>query len=188
MKKIPTLFQRDPVNRALVLPDYNPDIDLLRLANARATVKWDGTACMIDDLGYFWKRYTLKPGKSPPPRFLRADEPDPVTQKEPGWAPVEDTPENRWHWEAYKAGNPRPISGTYELVGPKVQGNPYSLQRHYLFAHGSDDYWSLVPIDFDGLRGLLGEVDDEGVVWWEGGEPIAKIKRRDFGFPWPMTH
>jgi len=42
------------------------------------------------------------------------------------------------------------------------------------------------PTDFDTLYSLVVvDIDIEGVVWWFNGQPVAKLKRRDFGLQWP---
>lgn len=74
--------------------------------------------------------------------------------------------------------------GTYEAVGPHFQGNPYDLPRDYLIAHGS--YVKDVPRSFEGIREYLRTHKLEGLVFWRDGEPQCKIKRTDFGFPWPV--
>jgi hypothetical protein len=76
-----------------------------------------------------------------------------------------------------------PHEGTYELVGPKVQGNPYHLEVHKLIRHGADLIDA--PRDFDGLRVWLSEHTIEGIVWHHPDGRMAKIKRRDFGLSWP---
>jgi hypothetical protein len=35
------------------------------------------------------------------------------------------------------------------------------------------------------MKKYLKENAIEGIVFWLDGEPICKIKRSDFGFPWP---
>lgn len=61
--------------------------------------------------------------------------PDPITAHWPGWLPVGDVPEDRWHREALATADTLP-DGTYELVGPKMQGNAAHLDRHILIPHG----------------------------------------------------
>lgn len=73
---------------------------------------------------------------------------------------------------------------TYELVGPKIQGNPDHYQGHMFVRHGAE-VLSDVPTDFNGLFDFFGSHIIEGIVWWHEGKPVAKIKRRDFGWPWP---
>ena len=84
--------------------------------------------------------------------------------------------------------------GTYELVGPKVQGNPYSYNRHRLMRHDTTDILPVEDLSFSGLRAFLsGEVPSpvgplfiEGIVFWGPEGPVAKVKRVDFGLSWPV--
>lgn len=172
MKKIPTLFARDENFRVIDKP-------MVDIAGATATVKWDGTCCLAKD-GVLYKRHAVKPGKTAPDGFLLAEEQQ--TEKGIkllGWVPV--TAADKWHMEPEK-----PLSyGTYELIGPKVQGNPYGLDRHLFRRHGALEL-DTGDTDFRTLQDLLGTHDIEGIVWWRDGEPIAKLKRRDFGFAWPL--
>lgn len=43
----------------------------------------------------------------------------------------------------------------------------------------------IVERDFDSIRKYLTEHQIEGIVFWKDGEPKCKIKRTDFGLPWP---
>ncbi|WP_328535022.1 DUF5565 family protein [Micromonospora zamorensis] len=75
---------------------------------------------------------------------------------------------------------------TYELVGPKVNGNPEQVAGHQLIRHGfctsgDDDELEKAPLDHDGLRAwLLAHPDWEGVVWHHPDGRMGKLKRRDF--------
>ncbi|MGZ3716063.1 MAG: hypothetical protein ACXVA4_11645, partial [Ktedonobacterales bacterium] len=147
-----------------------------------------GTSCRFRD-GVLNKRYDAKAGRTPPANFEPAQEDaDPVTGHLPGWLPVNhDSPEDRWHHEAfcYAMDQGPLITGTYELVGPKIQGNPEKLARHVLIPHGIH-VLSDVPCTFDGLRTYLAEQDIEGIVWWRNLiDPHCdkvKLKKKDFGF------
>lgn len=132
-----------------------------------------------------------------PDGFVPACEIDPVTCKQQGWLFVSFGPEDRWHVEAANAieqktmqplltppGYPLGIlclpDGSYELCGPKVQGNPEGLATHVLIRHGLE----LVdaPRDFHGLRDwLAARPGVEGVVWHRDNGDMAKVKARDFG-------
>ncbi len=69
-----------------------------------------------------------------------------------------------------------------EATGPKIQGNPYDYAGPELKRHGRLEITP--PADFEGIKAYLGTHWMEGIVWWKDGEPIAKIKRVDFGIPW----
>jgi Family of unknown function (DUF5565) len=73
--------------------------------------------------------------------------------------------------------------GTYELIGPKVQGNPESRTAHTLVSHES---LTLIlapdtPRTFDKLRKYFEVCDMEGIVWHHPDGRMVKIKRKDFG-------
>jgi hypothetical protein len=186
MKKIPTIFERpwdnpDPRARALVTDAHNPFADWVFRGEGVATEKIDGTSVLIHR-GIGYKRYELKRGKVAPAGFIPADEVDEETGKQPGWVPVLDTPEDKWHREAFAEAE-RP-DGTYELIGPKVQGNPYHFGGHRLLRHGAVKLEG-VPTRYDDLRIWLERNYMEGIVWHHEDGRMAKIKRRDFGIRWP---
>ncbi|MFN0131240.1 MAG: DUF5565 family protein [Phycisphaerales bacterium] len=74
---------------------------------------------------------------------------------------------------------------TYELCGPKVGKNPERMTGYALIAHGYL-HISNEPRDFDSIRSYLSDLDAEGIVWHHPDGRMAKIKRRDFGFAWPL--
>jgi len=76
------------------------------------------------------------------------------------------------------------LDGTYELLGPKVQGNPEHAQNSLLVCHGHGTAGNLgsdVPRTYDGLREWLAGKDIEGIVFHHDDGRMAKIKLRDFG-------
>lgn len=178
MKKIPTMFERDwEGDRSRVLDKPHPDCGWVFVGEGVATRKLDGTCCMVRN-GKLYKRRELRKGDVAPPDFEQADF-DEETGKTVGWVPVGDGPEDRWH-KAALAENEGWPDGTYELIGPKVQGNPEGWPGHQLIQHGmimEDD----VPRTFDGLRSWLAGQDIEGIVFHHPDGRMAKIKLRDFG-------
>ena len=193
MKKIPTLFERDfedhkVINIRPVLT--SPDLQWVLNGEGRATVKIDGTCCAVID-GVFYKRYDAKQGKTPPADAIPCCDPDPVTGHWPHWVPVKmNDPGSRWHLEAvrnYYIANEKPLAdGTYEAVGPHFNGNPYDYPCDILIRHGI--YKIDVPRSFEGIKEYLRNNEIEGIVFWKDGEPRCKIKRRDFGFEWPVKN
>lgn len=182
MKKIISLFQRNYDGDCLVRNEVVPGAEWVLNGEGVATRKWDGTCVLIED-GVMWKRYEVKKGKTPPPGFRPATDVDPNTGKQQGWLPVGDGPDDRWHREAVNGDDDLPIDypdGTYELVGPKIQGNPERFDRHLLAPHGE---WPLrdAPRTFDALRDYLAARDIEGIVWHHPDGQMVKIKARDFG-------
>ena len=185
MKKIPSLFKRDHEGTRLVYDVVVEGCEWVQDGKGVPTEKIDGTCCLIEG-GKLFKRYDAKNGRTPPAGFIPTGDADPVTGHHTGWLPVGEGPEDQWHREAF-ATIPDRESGTYELIGPKVQGNPYIQVQHSLIRHGSVLLGLDVPTDFHGVRDWLEEQPGiEGVVWHHpDGERSCKVKRRDWGLPWP---
>ncbi len=177
MKKIPTLFRRNPERMQDVLPEPHPDCAWVFDGEGTPTRKYDGTCCRVKG-GRLWKRRELKKGKTPPPDFELADC-DETTGKTVGWVPVGNGNADRWHLEAFGDGNLP--DGTYELCGPKVQGNPERFETHVLVPHSEATQYDNVLRTFEGLRGFLETMDIEGIVFHHPDGRMAKIKKRDFG-------
>lgn len=182
MRKIPTLFRRDPDNKRRVLPEVHPDCQWVLDGEGIATRKYDGTCVMFDGTTW-WARREVKEGKTPPPGFWAIDRDD-FTGKTVGWESVEQSPFAKFHAEAFE-NMPAPVSGgwkvgTYELVGPRINGNPEETNRHYLWLHDIADEHPDAPRDFDGLKEWLTDFHGEGLVWHHPDGRMAKLKRRDF--------
>lgn len=182
MKKTVSLFQRNYDGDRLVRDEIVPGAEWVAAGEGVATRKHDGTCCMVRD-GVLFKRYDAKAGKTPPAGFEAAqDDPDPNTGHWPGWLPVGDGPEDKWHREAFVVPPgywPYP-DGTYELCGPRIQGNPEGYSVHALIPHGCEPLHD-APRDFAGLRAYLEGRDIEGIVWHHPDGRMVKIKGKDFG-------
>jgi hypothetical protein len=184
MKKIPTMFERDwNGDRSRVVDKPHPDCDWVFAGEGWATQKLDGTCCLIDH-GIFYKRREVKKGEVPPEDFqlIGFDE---ETGKSVGWVPVRPSdPSNKYHQEAFDALKAEDANtGTYELIGPKIQGNPERSERHVLIAHSSLGLPASEqpPRDFVGIRLWMADRDIEGIVFHHPDGRMAKIKLRDFG-------
>lgn len=180
MKKIISLFQRNYDGDRLVRDETVPGAEWVVAGEGVATRKWDGTACLVR-AGVLYKRYDAKRGKTPPPHWEPAQDPDPVTGHWPGWVPVGNGPEDRWHREVALDGV---ADGTYELIGPKIGGNAEHVSDYALMRHGNVRYDD-VPRTFEGLKAWLAASGIEGLVWHHPDGRMVKIKARDFGLPWP---
>lgn len=179
MKKIPTYFERDwNGDRSHVLPHVHAGCEWVAAGEGRATIKIDGSCCMLRD-GKLYKRRELRQGDVNPVDFESVGF-DEETGKTVGWVPVGDGPEDKWHREAF-ARLVHPLEdGTYELVGPKVQGNVEDRPQHELLWHGHMETED-APRDFDGLRQWMTGLNIEGLVWHHPDGRMAKLKLRDFG-------
>ena len=181
MQKIITLFARNFYTDYLVRNEVVTGAEWVIAGEGQATQKLDGTCCLVKD-GKLFKRYEVKQGRSAPDAFIAAADPDPETGKQPGWLPVRESDKgDRWHLEAFDNMDRDLPDGTYELVGPKIQGNAEDYDAHLLVGHGSTPFPSDVPRDFEGLRQFLAKMNVEGIVWHHEDGRMAKIKMRDFG-------
>jgi hypothetical protein len=156
-----------------------PGAEWVLAGEGRATRKYDGTCCLIEG-GSLFARYEVKKGKTPPVDFIPATDVDENTGKQQGWVPVGGGPEHRWHREAFASMGPLVLDGTYELCGPKVQGNPENFTEHVLIPHGDTDC-DECPRDYEGIRAYLASTGIEGVVWHHEDGRMVKIKAKDFG-------
>lgn len=208
MKKIKSLFKRNYGGDRLVYDEVVLGSEWVPAGEGWATVKYDGTACMIQG-DKLYKRYDRKLTKSarkrhfnregqrtteggiplsdfkPAPPSWQACEvkPDSHTGHWPGWVPIGSGPEDRWFREVDPTVQ---NSGTYELVGPKVGGNPYGLPNHQLWLHGMEVIDA--PRSFEELKEFFVLNEIEGIVWWRDEDENCdkvKIKRADWGLPWP---
>lgn len=185
MQKIISLFKRDYDGARQIYDEVVEGAEWVVNGEGDPTEKVDGTCCMVKD-GKLYKRYDAKKGKQPPAGFEPTQpEPDPNTGHWPGWLLVGDGPDEKWHRQAIGIGTPP--DGTYELIGPKIQGNKYHLDSHVLIPHGHN-ILDGVPRDFAGLKAYFeNKTDIEGVVWHHEDGRMVKIKRRDFGLRWEGT-
>lgn len=185
MQKIPTVFIRDKQNPKLVTCEVDPDCKWVIDGEGIATEKYDGSACLILH-GQLFRRHRVKEGKALPPGWIHWSL-DPNQLSGHGWAIVGDSTADQYHREAW--GLLEWLEGqTYELVGPSLQKNPYELPRHELWRHGLHEFhigWQ-APRTFQWVHDWLRDTLIEGIVWHHPDGRMAKIKRRDFGFRWPV--
>lgn len=211
MKKTPSLFKRDYEGNRFCTREVVEGSEWVLTGEGVATLKIDGTSCLVHD-GKLYRRYDRKLNKKAqrrkrsghkgpwaeadfkvPPEGFEPCEPEPNqhTGHWPGWVPVGEGPQDQYHREAFH--NSQQVAeqhheafqdGTYELVGPAVQGNPYRLSKHVLWRHGAV-VLTLPTLTFEGIRDYLEGFRCEGIVWHHPDGRLVKIKRRDFGFEWP---
>lgn len=175
MQKIPTMFVRDDNQKGHpVIDQVKPECQWVLDGEGLATAKLDGTNVKVEG-GQLFKRQKPKDRDYDEASYVPCDRANPA---------------DRWAFEAFDAllekGN-----GIYELVGPKVQGNPHGYRGHVLelvvppgpmvmaLELGPSD------LSFGGIRDWLARSLFEGIVFHHPDGRMAKIKRRDFGLPWP---
>ncbi|HEA68594.1 MAG TPA: hypothetical protein ENI07_17485 [Desulfobacterales bacterium] len=173
MKKIPTIFKRNPENMGELLDEPHPDCQWVFDGEGVATKKYDGTCVMINSDGYFKRREV----KFAPEDFVEIDY-DETTGKKVGWVPIkQDDPNDKYHILAFYSGL---SEGTYELVGPKIQGNPEKYPVHILIKHSEATPYGYVPRTFEGIKQWLKDKDTEGIVFHHPDGRMGKIKKKDF--------
>lgn len=194
MRKIPTLFRRDPDQPALITREVHPDCEWVLEGLGTPTRKYDGT-CMgyfqvvngvprlhggphLGEHGVWLARREVKRGQTAPEGFV-LEEADPVTGKAVGWVSAEQSPFHRYFCEALPRLGCSPYFGTYELCGPKVNGNPEHFAVHSLIRHHDAEKLKGVPLDFDELIAWLLRQTCEGIVWHGAFDHMAKLKVRD---------
>lgn len=184
MKKMTTLYKKDPANLGRVTSEVDPINDWV-FTDGLATRKHDGTSCAIIG-GLLYKRYDSKINrktgkrKPVPDGAIPCQEPDNKSGHWPHWVRCDPAnPADKWHYEAF--GLSVFEDGTYELCGPKVNGNPENLSFHQLVKHGSVRV-GLVDISFEGIGGYLATHDIEGIVFHHATDGrMCKIRKSDFG-------
>lgn len=191
MRKIPTLFKKNPENLGLVIDEVNPGCEWVFNGEGVATRKFDGTAAAVINQ-QIYKRYDVKKGRSVPPNAIPCQEPDEITGHWPHWVLCEENkPEDKYFLEAFYtlmvvcgpalAQDEKCLEGTYELVGEKVQGNPEKINGHSLYSHGAFVLKDAPPPSFSALRSYLAEKDIEGIVYHHPDGRMCKIRKSDFG-------
>ena len=193
MRKIPTLFVRDPEDRRFVLPRVNPGCEWVLTGEGTPTRKLDGTCVLFDPklaadglgcpiaddarLQGWWVRREVKPGGTPPATFVPVEH-DETTGKTVGWEPADRSGFARFLIQAIEALRDGPHEGTHELIGPKINRNPENVPRHLVIAHADADVLA-APRDYDGLARWLLDQPYEGIVWHHPDGRMVKLKRRD---------
>lgn len=189
MKKIPTLFVREYDERGNVVgvtEEVAAGMEWVLTGVGEATEKVDGSACSIIN-GELYKRFDAKEGSAVPDGAIPCQPTrDPYTGHWPHWVKVDPASNgDKWFIRAYENTPWCREDGTYEAVGVHFQNNPYGLDDDFLERHGRIKI-NDCPRTFEGIREYLRTHEVEGIVFWKDGEPRCKIKRTDFGFPWPI--
>jgi hypothetical protein len=175
MQKIPTMYPRDETKKGHpVMPGVKPECAWVEAGEGIATRKLDGTNVKIEG-GNLFKRQKPKNGEPyDEAAYVDANRAD---------------PSDKYIWEAFDA-LPGKLDGIYEAVGPKIQGNPDSFEKHTLVRVVPPDPSLVTGVasrTFDGIKAFLAGNVLEGIVFHHPDGRFAKIKRRDFGIQWPVA-
>lgn len=192
MKKISTLYKKDPNDLSRVINEINPENEWV-FKYGIPTRKFDGTACAIID-GVLYKRYDVKKGKQVPEGAIPCQNPDKITGHWPHWVKCDsEKPEDKWHFEGlrnlmqtevkYQFYSPKIFDATYELCGPKIGINAEKYDFHILIKHGIE-ILKIADFSFEGLKKYLSDPlnDIEGIVFHHNTDGrMCKIRKCDFG-------
>ena len=187
MKKIPNVFFYESDFRG-VSPVFRPENLWVRYYGI-ATEKVDGTNV----------RVTVRAGKAV--RVEKRRNPKPLEKAEgiidPWYTDANlDNPADKWIFKAVEGSKYEILSwpeGEHccEAIGPKINGNPWQLNRHQLYPfHMKPIVVSVPDRTFEGIkRSVLSlksfinpEMDAEGIVFALSSDDkvYAKIRRKDF--------
>lgn len=190
MRKIPMLFERE---NGFAIDKINPKCAWVFEFRSIPRQKWDGTCMKLDSDGW-WSRREVRSSKKTPESFV-LEERDDKTGHSFGWIPYE---ESSFVKVADEAMQKAPLShtlfrfsreydyGTYELIGPKVNGNPEKLKEHRLMPHKDSPIVADLSIfdpdelNFELLKNIITSLPMEGVVWYGDDGKRAKLRRKDF--------
>jgi hypothetical protein len=180
MKKLSTLFKKDPNDLGRVVNEVSPENEWV-FTDGIPTRKYDGTACAIIN-GELYRRYDAKYGKKAPLNAIPCQEPDLITGHHPHWIKCERiNKQDCYHFEAFDLLENKE-DGTYELIGEKLQGNPEKISGHILLKHGEHILNGLVyPLTFENLKKYLEQVNIEGIVFHAKDGKMCKLRKSDFG-------
>lgn len=194
MIKIPTLFVRDPAKQFRVIPQLTLGCDWVLEGLGFPTVKIDGQTIKVLN-GEIYRK--LRPADG--------------THEAAYVKVLEGDQEYPYLKEAFEACRARAATqhvpdGIYEAFGPKIAGNHHGCETHnmiriapvssLLLSNIADGAGIVrgpgVTVErlFDSIQKALEDSPDiEGIVWHREERATliaaAKIKRKDFGLPWP---
>ena len=184
MQKIPTLFVRNPERMQLVTREVNPDAAWIFGVEAVPTVKRDGTNVRVTVRNGIpiWAEKRRNPTRE-----------EKASGAEPGYVVIDERDPGNVHilnaithtdFSAWPDGQ-----WPCEALGPKIQGGVESdVPMLYPFSWNPEWIPEEIPLTYDGIKAYLETHAIEGIVWHEQSNlgRMCKIKRRDFGLPWPV--
>lgn len=186
MKKMPTLFKIKYKDKNHKIITTLKQVDWIDEPKVVATIKFDGTAVALFGNKVF-KRLDLKPGRTLPPNLTayECSPADPITGHHPYWIECDPSdPSNKYVFEGFSnTADLKQQDWTYELCGPKVNGNPENLSKHILIPHGIPMLCAPKPNLIDIFECLVSRPSQEGIVFWRNSglnSDKCKIRRKDF--------
>lgn len=147
--------------------------------------KLDGASAAIID-GKIYSRYMSRQRKNTPatvpvdgiPAQPNIDE---ATQTHPYWVPAEAKGQGKHHYNAF-INQPNLPDGTYELIGPSINGNVEQAAVNTLVPHDADHLLVELPTELsrESLKQLIMSKPWEGLVFRNSNDDMCKLRRVDF--------
>lgn len=201
MKKISTLFKKDPNDLGRVINEIDPENSWV-LTDGIPTRKFDGTACAIIN-NELYKRYDIKLFKKKkgkiiyfttdqikektPKNAIPCQEADKISGHHPHWVKCDrNNPSDKYFFEAFGrmvTPDKSKINRTYELCGYKINGNPEGLMNLMLIPHGVH-LLKITDFSFESVKKYLSDPENniEGIVFHhKSDDRMCKIRKSDFG-------
>lgn len=200
MQKIKTLFKTSYPS-GLATNEPQDGSEWVFRGEGTATLKRDGSSCLIKN-GILYKRVNRKLSKKSAAIVKRSKDPstlnitesdfkdvrensiscnetfDPITFHWPYWVQVsEKNHDDLIHIAAFALLD-EIVDGSYEICGPKFQGNPYNLDNNILIKHGSE-ILDIEDRSFEGLKRFLKDFNGEGIVFHHENGSMFKIRKKD---------
>ena len=188
MRKIPTLFKKlyDSKDKFIgVSYEFTNDICEEAFKHGVPTVKFDGSACAIIN-GKLYKRYDYRGKGVLPDGAIPCQSHEDLPGHFPVWIPCNPKAgEDKWFFAAYYNTPVKLSDGSYEAIGKHFNGNYYNIDYDVLVKHGRYKIYGVELKSYEAIEQYLKEHNIEGIVWWYGGKPVCKIRRKDFFIKWP---
>jgi len=147
--------------------------------------KLDGASAAIIN-GKIYSRYMSRQRKNTPAQIPKDGIPaqphiDEATQTHPYWVPAEPKGQGKHHYNAF-INQPGLSDGTYELIGPTVNGNPEEYDVNTLVSHTDPSLLIPLPntLTRESLKSLVLSQPYEGVVFRNSNDDMCKLRRVDF--------
>lgn len=159
------------------------------------------TGGIIGEYQCCYEEFSHETKKPIPDNAIPYCDPDPKSGHWPHWVPCDRLiSADKYHFEGYDTylegvkcdfeGTLDGVNfdGTFELCGPKVQGNPEGFDTHLLVRHGSETMLGCtenlkngIIQEFKYFNLYLSEVDIEGIVFYHPDGRMCKLRKSDFG-------
>ena len=193
MKKISTLFKKNPNDLSTVTNEVAPENAWVFEGESVATRKFDGIASAIID-GELYKRFDVKKGRAVPAGAIPCQEPDAITGHHPHWVKCDrNKPEDKYFFEAFDRleieKGMKLMDDTYELCGETISTERFSknlnvekVTGHQLIKHGSE-VLKIEDLSYEGLKKFLEDPtnDIEGIVFHHKTDGrMCKLRKKDF--------